>query len=139
MSQFFFLSAFTMHEGFQTQRLYGWSLGMQFPGAVIGGPTCHPTTMWLSKQAGTAGPELLRTPRDGQGVRVVGQALQALVHGPASVGRSRLVDPEGAGVERWDGKSGHGAESVRHAEMSLAATGESIGPVRDLSVPGFLR
>lgn len=32
-------------------------------------------------------------------------------------------------MERWDGKSGHGAESVRHAEMSLAGNWESIGPV----------
>lgn len=41
-------------------------------------------------------------------------------------------------MERWDGKSGHGAESVRHAEMSLAATGDRSGPVRtcqDMSEP----
>lgn len=30
-------------------------------------------------------------------------------------------------MERWDGKSGHGAESVRHAEMSMAATGDRSG------------
>lgn len=30
---------------------------------------------------------------------------------------------------RWDGKPGHGAESVRHAEMSLAGNWESISQV----------
>lgn len=100
---------------------------MQFPGAVIGGPTRHPTTMWLSKQAGSAGPE---DPRARPGYLGC-QGRWSSSAGPGAWtglgGRSRLVDPEGACVERWDGKSGHGAESVRHAEMSLAAAGESIG------------
>lgn len=56
----------------------------------------------------------------------VGQALQALAWTGVG-GRSRLVDPEGPCVERWDGKSGHGAESVRHAEISMAATGDRSG------------
>lgn len=116
---------------------------MQFPGAVIGGPTMHPATMWLSKQAGAAGPEESRTQAGSQGARVSGR--QGCLPGKSSArtqalgwtgvgGRSRLVDPEGAGVERWDGKSGHGAESVRHAEMSLAATGDRSG-LAGLSVP----
>lgn len=39
-------------------------------------------------------------------------------------------------MERWDGKSGHGAESVRHAEMSLAANWGIDRACQDLSVPG---
>ena len=38
-------------------------------------------------------------------------------------GRSRVVDPEGPDVEMGR-KSGHGAESVRHAEMRLAGNWE---------------
>lgn len=30
-------------------------------------------------------------------------------------------------MEKWNGKSGHGAEFVRHAEMRLVSTGDRSG------------
>lgn len=44
-------------KAFRRQRLYGLKLGNAISRRGNWGPHMHPTTMWLSKQAGTAGPE----------------------------------------------------------------------------------
>lgn len=91
MSQFFFQNACIRRgeqKDHQTQRLHWLELGNAISRRGNWGPHMNPTTMWLSKHAGTRQTKQLAGPEDLQGVRVVrvsGHAGQKLWHGPASV------------------------------------------------------
>lgn len=135
MSQFFFQNACIRRgeqKDHQTQRLHWLELGNAISRRGNWGPHMNPTTMWLSKHAGTRQTKQLA--QDLRTFRASGlsgcQGMQGKSSGmdrPRSTISARRSG--GSLVERWDGKSGHGAESVRHAEMSLAGNWESIGPV----------